>query len=115
MMRSTLACLALLVLAGSLLPQAGDSAPKKIASFHLNDGDGKPWALDDAAKDAKAIVVIFLGTQCPVNNAYAPKLAELHKEYASKGVQFVAVNANAQDTAQAIAEHARQHKIPFPV
>src|SRR5438552_1752069 len=113
-MRSTLACLALILLAGTTLPQAANSPPRKIGNFHLKNTAGISWALDDL-KGKKAIVVVFLGTQCPVNNAYVPRLAELHKEYADKGVQFLAVNANEHETPQSIAEHAKKFAIPFPV
>src|SRR5439155_3409416 len=65
--------------------------------------------------DKKAVAVVFLGTECPINNAYLPRLAELHKTYANRGVQFVAINANCQDTAPRIAAHAKKHEIPFPV
>ncbi|MCI0380598.1 MAG: redoxin domain-containing protein [Gemmataceae bacterium] len=87
---------------------------KAVADFRLKDAAGKVWSLADC-KDKKAIVVLFLGTQCPINNAYAPRLGELHKEYEPKGVQFLAVNANEHDTPKSIAEHAKAHKIAFPV
>ena len=34
--------------------------------------DGKDWSL--GKQNSKAIVVAFIGTQCPVNNAYMPVL-----------------------------------------
>jgi thiol-disulfide isomerase/thioredoxin len=109
-----LACLALVAFAAPLLPQSGDTAPRTISTFRLKDSAGKAWSLDDV-KDCKATVVVFIGTQCPVNNAYMPRLAELHKDYADKGVAFVAINANEHDSAEAIAEHAKQYKLAFPV
>ena len=59
--------------------------------------------------------MLFLGTECPVNNAYAATLAALHEKYGSQGVAFVAVNSNQQDDAAAVAKHAREFGIPFPV
>src|SRR5581483_319631 len=95
-----------------------ESAPnnvgKKIDGFELKDAQGKTVSLDDF-REAKAVVVIFAGTECPINNAYMPKLAELHKEYAANGVQFVAVNSNMQDTPDRIAAHAKKNNLPFPV
>ncbi len=95
-----------------------DSTPsgngKKVEDFRLMDSAGKTVTLADF-KDRKAVVVLFLGTECPINNAYAPRLVELHKEYAEKGVQFLAVNSNRQDTVESIAAHAKKHGIPFPV
>jgi peroxiredoxin len=93
---------------------AGASDRQAIANFELKDPAGKPWSLD-RAKDAKAVVVLFLGTQCPINNAYAPRLIELHGEYSSKGVHFVAINANEHDSLDSIRAHAAKHKLPFPV
>lgn len=111
-----LAIVALLVLNHSTPadPPATAGIGKKITNFTLKDGAGKAWALDDF-KNKKAIVVFFLGTECPINNAYLPRLAELHKELSAKEVQLLAINSNTQDTAQQVAEHAKKHGIPFPV
>jgi peroxiredoxin/mono/diheme cytochrome c family protein len=87
---------------------------KPIPAFTLKDTAGHPVSLADY-KDAKAVVIIFIGTECPINNAYMPRLTELHRAYSSHGVQFLAINSNQQDTPQRVAEHARQHGIPFPV
>lgn len=117
--------LSLMVAAGTLglllagLGLAEDGTPvapvgKTIAPFRLPDGTGKTWASGDGT-DVKAQVVVFLGTECPINNAYLPRLAELHRTYSPRGVRFVGINANRQDSAQRVAEHARQHAVPFPV
>jgi peroxiredoxin len=87
---------------------------KKINRFALKDPAGKTWALADL-KDKKAVVIVFIGTQCPINNAFMPRLAELHKTYAAKGVQFLGINSNRQDDAKRIAAHAKEFAIPFPV
>ncbi|MBV8593594.1 MAG: redoxin domain-containing protein, partial [Caulobacteraceae bacterium] len=113
-MRSFFAMLVLVLLAGPLGAQTTESAPKKVAGFRLSDTAGKTWSLEDL-KDRPAIVVVFLGTQCPINNAYVPRLAELHRQYAEWGVQFLAINANAQDSTEAVARHAQEFAIPFPV
>ena len=88
----------------------------RIANWTLpRSSDGKAWSLADEARDAKAVVVLFLGTQCPVNNSYAPILAEMARKYASKGVVFVGVNSNEQDDRDAINEHVKHFGLPFPV
>src|SRR5207245_11542532 len=91
-----------------------DSVGRKIDAVELKDAQGKAVALDDF-REAKAVVVIFAGTECPINNAYMPRLAEMHKEYAAKGVQFVALNSNVQDTPDRIAAHAKKNGLPIPV
>lgn len=87
---------------------------RPLSGIRLPDPAGKTWSLDEP-KDAKAVVVLFLGTQCPINNAYLPRLAELHAVYAPKGVAFVAINSNEHDTAAAIRDHAKKYRLPFPV
>jgi peroxiredoxin len=108
------------LLAGAMRPLAIGSdneksnLAKKIAKLDLPDVAGKMWSLADL-KGKKAVVVVFVGTECPINNAYIPQLAEMHKEYADKGVQFLAINSNNQDTAAKIAAHVKEYSIPFPV
>jgi len=87
---------------------------KQIANFKLTDTNKKSISLDDF-KDKKAIVVIFVGTECPINNAYMPRLAAMQKSFASQGVQLLAINANLQDSAEKVTEHAKTYSLPFPV
>ncbi len=108
---------ALVFALAGLSPAAEDAASqvgKTVAAFSLKDTAGKPWALNEL-KNHKAVVVVFVGTQCPLNNAYMARLVDLHRAFGDQGVQFVAINANLQDTPQMVAEHARKHKLPFPV
>jgi peroxiredoxin len=113
-MRPTILCLGFLGAASLSFLDAGETVAKKITSFRLKDTTGQARSLEDF-KDKKAIVIVFLGTECPVNNAYVPRLVELDKQYAGKGVQFLAINSNEHDTPEAIAAHAKKHDIPFPV
>jgi peroxiredoxin len=87
---------------------------KTVKPFTLKDSTDKSWSLA-ALKDKKAIVVVFLGTECPINNQYLPRLSELHKTYSAKGVAFAAINSNAHDTPTRIAAHVKANAIPFPV
>src|SRR5205809_100081 len=70
-----------------------DNLNKTISDFTLKDPQGQAVSLAQF-KDKKAIVLVFIGTECPVNNLFLPRLNELHKEFAGRGVQFLAVNAN---------------------
>jgi peroxiredoxin len=96
---------------------AADKAPEKLGqkveNFALKDSDDREWSLADV-REKKAVVILFVGTECPINNAYMPKLAELTKKYGER-VAFVGINSNQQDTPLRIAAHAKQHKLPFPV
>jgi peroxiredoxin len=106
--------LGLLALAAGNSFRADSTSAKKVGNFTLKDPADKAVSFADF-KAKKAVVVVFIGTECPINNAYMPRLAELSKEYADKGVQFLAINSNCQDTPARIAGHAKEHGITFPV
>ena len=80
------------------------SSRVKVSSFSLKDTRGQAVSLDEF-KGKKAVVVFFIGTECPINNNFMPTLAELHSEYAPKGVQFLAINSNQLDTPERVKEH----------
>jgi peroxiredoxin/mono/diheme cytochrome c family protein len=96
-------------------PAKAAESPSKVAALTLKDPrDDKAVSLTDL-KEKKAIVVVFLGTECPVNNAYIPVLSEMSGEYSAKGVAFLGINSNRQDTPDRVAAHARKFVVPFPV
>jgi hypothetical protein len=63
----------------------------------------------------RGLVVVFLGTHCPVGNQSIPKLNALASLARSKALGFIGVNANASETAEQVAAHAREFKLAFPV
>jgi peroxiredoxin len=89
----------------------GDKAPQ---SDSLRDLRGNRRGLRDY-KGHRAVVVVFLGVDCPVSNLYAPRLIELEKKYRAKEVQFLAVYANEPEDLDAVAAHASDRDLPFPV
>jgi peroxiredoxin len=100
-------------LATASLPEKGPLG-RKVENFTLRDFRGKEHSLNDFA-NRKLIVVAFLGTTCPVAKLYGPRLTDLSREFEPRGVAFLGVNANAQDSLADVATYARQHKIPFPI
>jgi peroxiredoxin len=83
-------------------------------SHSLRDLRGNRRALHDF-KGHAAIVLAFVGAECPVSNLYLPGLIELEKKYRSKKVQFVAVYANEPDDLDKIAAHTSDRDVPFLV
>jgi peroxiredoxin len=90
------------------------SSANRIADFSLHDYLGAKHSLADW-RDKQAIVIVFLGTDCPVSKLYGSRLAQMAKEYADQQVQFVGIDANRQDTLEEIGQFARAHKIEFPI
>ena len=68
----------------------GDKVPQ---SNSLRDLRGTRRPLHDF-KGYKAVVVAFLGADCPNSNLYLPGLIALEKKYRDQQVQFLAVYPN---------------------
>ncbi len=85
-----------------------------VKDFTLPDYNGKSHSLSDY-KDSKVIVAMFIATQCPVSNAYNTRMVKLYEDYHQKGIAFVAINSNKQESTEEIAKHARDHEFQFPV
>jgi len=90
------------------------AASGKVENFKLKDYNGKEHKLSDF-KDSKAIVVIFIATQCPISNNYNERMAALHKEYNDKGIAFIGINSNKQESVEEIKTHAADNKLDFVI
>ena len=113
---------AALVLSASVSSSMGSAtAAERAASvgatmddFSLQDFRGKSHSLS-AYSDAQAIVVAFLGTECPLARLYGPRLQELANEYADKKVVFLGIDSNRQDSITEIDHYARTYGVEFPL
>src|SRR5262249_5298024 len=93
---------------------AAASVNRPLGDFTLRDFGGKSFSLADA-KEPKFVVLIFLGTECPLAKLYAPRLQKLADDYQPRGVAIVGIDSNAQDSITELAAYARTHKITFPL
>jgi peroxiredoxin len=80
----------------------------------LRDVRGNRRALHSFA-DNRAVVLVFVGTDCPISNLYLPELVELEKRCRGKRVQFLAVYPNESEDLDQVAAHAGDRDVPFPV
>jgi peroxiredoxin len=85
---------------------------KAPGSNSLRDLRGNRRALLDF-KGHKAIVLAFLGSECPISNLYLPELIALEKTHRAKGVQFLGVYPNHADDLDRIASHAYDRDASF--
>ena len=92
-------------------PPAGGAA---VSDFSLKDIHRRARSLA-GFPDKKAFVVAFVDTECPLANLFVPSLIALHKEYAGKGVQFLAINSSSQDSFVSVSADAQDRHVPFPV
>ena len=76
--------------------------------------DGKEYSLGEM-KDTKVVVVCFTCNNCPVAVAYEDRFVEFQKQYANKGVKFVAINANRRtEDIAAMKTRAEEKGFNFP-
>ena len=102
--------------AGATIDKSGDNPPAagRVRQFSLQDPLGNTHTAHDWQK-AKAVVVLFLATDCPISNAYAPLMAKLAKEFGPRDVWFGGVYCDPDVTAATAAKHASDFGLPFPV
>jgi thiol-disulfide isomerase/thioredoxin len=110
---------ALVALAGGHLvageaPSAAAPGGKVPDTGSLRDLRGNRRPLHSFG-DHKAVVLAFLGTDCPISNLYLPGLIDLEKRYRPKQVQFLAVYANEHEDLDDVAAHTSDRDVPFPV
>jgi peroxiredoxin len=97
----------------TMLP-LGTPAP----DFRLPDTDGRTVARDDF-KDAPALLVMFLCNHCPYVKHIRAGVAAFAREYQSRGLAIVAINANdvasyPEDRPEEMATEKRQAGYVFP-
>ena len=93
---------------------ANNPSSDKIENFTLPDYNGKEHSLSDY-KDSKAIVIIFVATECPVSNAYNSRMEDLYNEYSSKDIAFLGINSNKAESVEMIKEHAEENDLTFTI
>jgi peroxiredoxin len=89
----------------------------KMESFSMPDADGKQQTLDNL-KGKNGTVLMFLSTQCPfVNVYYKERIAQLAKDYNSKGINFVGINSNVSEynDAAKLKSNAKDNDFAFPL
>jgi thiol-disulfide isomerase/thioredoxin len=67
----------------------GDAMPP---IFNLHAVDGKNYSTTDFTSEI--LVIVFSCNHCPYVQAYEERMIAFQQEYASKGVQLVAINSN---------------------
>jgi len=89
------------------------SASNGGIDFSLADASGKIHTAQEFQR-YKAITLVFVATDCPNANTYAPVLARLYREYSPQGVLFLGVYSDPDDAAAAVRKHDSDYQIPYP-
>jgi hypothetical protein len=79
------------------------------AALGTMDLDGR--AADPFAVPAKVRVLVFVRTDCPISNRYAPELKRLFREFAARSAVFSMVYADPSETSANIRHHMEEYAI----
>ncbi len=86
-----------------------------VADFVLRSADGADVSLRAAPPGTKATVIAVTTLECPIAKLLLPRLADIEKRFASKGVRFVAIDPDPADATAAILARAKEVEVAFPV
>ena len=87
---------------------------QKFDNFSLPSTTGQTVSFSSDTT-VKLHVVCFLGTECPLVRIYGPRLQRLADRYSERGVRFVGINSNIQDSMEDLKEFASEYEITFPI
>ncbi len=90
-------------------PTVGQPAP----DFALKDTTGKAHSLK--AYRGQTVVIGFVGTKCPIANAYITRMNGIAAEYKAKNVVFFGINSNRNEPLKLVKEHAAKAKYVFSI
>jgi hypothetical protein len=81
------------------------SARDGAQGLRVPDSSGKLVAPLDVPA-ARAVVLLFVMSDCPISNAFAPEIERIRAEYAPRGVDFDLVYADPAETGARARAHA---------
>ena len=104
-----LVLLAAAVLMAQTLAQTLAQTPAQTAG--PTDLDGHP--VDPLqAPEARAVVLLFVRSDCPISNRYAPEIRRIHDRFAGRGVVFWLVYPDPQASVAEIRRHLAEYRYP---
>lgn len=114
--RTTSGLLAMLVFAAATNAGVTGSAFQVSArqTESILDTDGLPH--DPFRPDGAANVIVFVATDCPISNSYAPEIQRICRDYRSRGVacfliyEDVDVTSSPTPLDDAVKEHVREFR-----
>jgi peroxiredoxin len=85
-----------------------------ITEFSLKDLAGQTWDLK-RLKPYKAVVVAFVGCECPLAKLYCARLQELQRQFPTDSVAWLLINSNQQDSLSDLKRFAKTNQIKLPL
>lgn len=96
----------------SILLMLASCALATAADFSLKDANGNTHTAA-SLHQYKASVFLFVATDCPNSNTYAPVLARLYREYSPRGISFLNVYSDPAETPASVRKHDTDFQTPY--
>lgn len=98
------------MLAGTLIFWISWSCGSGFSELNLTSLSGE--RVNPLAKGDPASVFLFMRSDCPISNRYAPELRRLHESFAPRGVRFWLVYVDPREKPESIQRHAEEYQVP---
>ena len=96
-----------------LLAPAMVPAERGAPEFAFFDTNGQKHTRSEWS-DKRAVVLLFLETDCPLSNGYVPELDRTAGDYTSRNVVFYAVQGDATVAIDEVRRHVKEFAYTFP-
>jgi thiol-disulfide isomerase/thioredoxin len=102
-----------LAIAPLLLASTCLAGTPALPSFSLTDTAGRVHTPAEWTSK-RAVVLLFVSTDCPLSNRYVPELKRIESAYGPRGVAFYAVQGDATVAVDEVRRHANEFAYTFP-
>lgn len=89
-------------------PAQDQTTPTREASVQ----DLAGHAVDPLTRNGRADLLLFVRTDCPISNRYAPELARIAGRFATQPLDVWLVYVDDDETPEKIREHISEYRLP---
>ncbi len=86
--------------------------PQQISGLDLVSGKSVHYILNESSR---ATVVVFMSTRCPCSASHQRVLNQLVVDFGQKGIRFVGIHSNANESLEEARQYFSQANLIFPV
>ncbi len=85
-----------------------EPAPARESSVHNLDNE----IVNPLAENDRADLFLFVRTDCPISNRYAPELARIADRFAAQSLDVWLIYVDVDETPELIRKHISEYKLP---
>ena len=104
----------LALVCSAALASADGTAPNLFRVHSMTDSKGALHRIPER-RNAKAVVLVFLGTECPISQRYIPELNRIAGAHETNAVEFYGVVAGRTMTPPRADAFATEYGLKFPL